>query len=256
MVREEVDLFRVVLRENDVVFDVGANIGAFSVPLSKMVGARGLVLCFEPLRHLSQILAANLALNELTNAHVLNLAVGKEVGTVPVPLFDYGGVGNYGAHSLLVKQEWSRILHETVPLGTLDAYLSLVDDVCPRLIKVDVEGMELDVLKGATALLQKCSPVLHLENNCIKDSKKVLQYLTDDLSYDKIYWDIHMIYQPDNFFGAKEDVISSGPTPAMSINVVALRSAATVGGDEILDWIKAKGMVQIDISKVHIVAIM
>ena len=138
----EVDLFRVVLRENDVVFDVGANIGAFSVPLSKMVGARGLVLCFEPLRHLSQILAANLALNELTNAHVLNLAVGKEVGTVPVPLFDYGGVGNYGAHSLLVKQEWSRILHETVPLGTLDAYLSLVDDVCPRLIKVDVEGME------------------------------------------------------------------------------------------------------------------
>ena len=82
----EVDLFRVVVRENDVVFDVGANIGAFSVPLSKIVGPRGTLVCFEPLRHLSQILSANLALNELTNAHVQNVAVGHETGKVPIPL--------------------------------------------------------------------------------------------------------------------------------------------------------------------------
>jgi FkbM family methyltransferase len=214
-----------------------------------MVGPRGTLVCFEPLRHLSQILAANLALNELTNAYVKNIALSKESGFVPVPLFDYGEKGNYGAYSLLQQQEWSRVRHENVQLGVMDDYLSFVNNVCPRLIKVDVEGMELDVLKGATNLFQECSPVLHLENNCIKDSPLVLEYLANDLGYDKIYWDIHVIYQPNNFFGLKEDVISSGSIPAMSINIVALRSATTVGGVDILHWIESKGMVQMDLSK-------
>ncbi len=245
----EVDLFRVVVRENDVVFDVGANIGAFSVPLSKLVGPRGTVVCFEPLRHLSQILSANLALNELTNAHVQNVAVGGVTGKVPIPLLNYEEMGNYGAYSLLEQQEWTRIRHETVPLVTLDDFLPFVGNVCPRLIKIDVEGMELDVLKGAATLLQSCSPVLHIENNCVKDSKGVLHHLANDLGYDKIYWDIHMIYQPNNYFGVEEDVISSGPTPAMSINVVALQSDTARESSEILQWMESKSMVQVDVTR-------
>ena len=245
----EVDLFRVVVRENDVVFDVGANIGAFSVPLSKIVGPRGTLVCFEPLRHLSQILSANLALNELTNAHVQNVAVGRETGKVPIPLLNYEEMGNYGAYSLLEQQDWTQVRHETVPQVTLDDFLPFVGNVCPRLIKIDVEGMELDVLEGAATLLQICSPVLHVENNCVKDSPRLLQHLAKHLGYDKIFWDIHMIYQPSNYFGVEEDVISSGPTPAMSINVVALQSETTRGGAEILKWIESKGMVQIDVTR-------
>lgn len=78
--QSEVVLFSKVVREGDVVIDVGANIGAFSIPLAKFVGQKGAVVAFEPQRQLFQLLSANVALNELNNAFVYQKAVGVSSG--------------------------------------------------------------------------------------------------------------------------------------------------------------------------------
>jgi len=66
--QSEVLLFSSIVREGDVVIDVGANIGAFTVPLAKMVGTKGCVVAYEPQRQIYQLLSANIALNEIPNA--------------------------------------------------------------------------------------------------------------------------------------------------------------------------------------------
>ena len=78
--QSEVVLFSKVVKEGDVVIDVGANIGAFSIPLANLVGPKGAIVAFEPQRQLFQLLSANVALNELSNAFVYQKAVGEGGG--------------------------------------------------------------------------------------------------------------------------------------------------------------------------------
>ena len=65
------------------------------------------------------------------------------------------------------------------------------------MIKIDVEGMEIAVLTGATTLLRECqhATFLHVENNCKKNSRQLIQLLSR-YDYD-LFWDVHPLYNPD-----------------------------------------------------------
>ncbi len=173
----EVDVFRRVLAEGDRVVDAGANVGAFTVPLARLVGRAGRVFAFEAQRRLHRILGANVVLNDLRNVQSPHLALGgpDDPSTVRVPNVNYSVPANFGGVSLVDKIYPPGTTHP-VDLTTLDAWLThnwLMQDgehtfeesMCPRLLKLDVEGMEGAILRGAAATLRRCRPVVYAENN-------------------------------------------------------------------------------------------
>lgn len=143
----EVDLFRQLLEPGHNVVEVGANIGAHTVPLAKMV-PDGMVFAFEPQAVVFQNLCANLSVNCLANVLAWPYGVGKEAGRMIVPVYDYGRVNNFGGIALVEEGDGL-----DVPIVALDQFFSSqpVD-----FIKIDVEGMECAVLEGARQLIARC----------------------------------------------------------------------------------------------------
>ena len=135
--------------------DVGANVGAVTLALAKYAGPRGKVYAFEPGPPNQQRLRQNLALNPALAARTEVLECG--VGDTPGELWWAEEDGNPG-NALLSEQGTHMI-----PVITLDAFsrerpLGRVD-----FMKIDVEGMELQVMLGARELLQKFHPALYFE---------------------------------------------------------------------------------------------
>lgn len=146
--------------EAPFVLDVGANLGAYSVPMAKQIAAAGgTIHCFEPQRVVYYQLCGNIFLNRLDNVFAFNMAVGDEDGRVNIPSIDYSQSRNIGGFTL--DEEARRQLSSVairaddqgndVPLIRLDSH---VVPKTPSLIKIDVEGLELQVLKGAQNLLE------------------------------------------------------------------------------------------------------
>jgi FkbM family methyltransferase len=211
----EVELFRQILRPGDVVFDVGANVGAHTVYFAGAVGPKGAVLAFEPQRLIYQTLCANAALNSLPNVYCFNWAVGEEPGSIKVPTLNpwmninFGGLG-------LQEQDLGG---EPVPLVRLD---SLQVSGC-RMLKVDVEGMELQALKGATGLIERFSPVLYVENDRKEKSDELVRFI-HSLGYD-MFWHHPPLFNPDNFLKNPENAFGR----IVSFNLLCMRPGTYSG---------------------------
>jgi len=181
-----------------VVLDVGANIGAHTVPLAQMARPGGMVLAFEPQRLIFQTLCANVAINALVNVDCRCLALGSQPGMTRNAAVDYTQPGNFGG--LGVRTGHSG---ESVPLATIDG-LNL--PACDFL-KVDVEGMEIEVLKGAASTISKYRPVLYVENDRADKSDELISYLLG-LDY-RLFGHLPAYFNPNNFFGRQENVFTS-----------------------------------------------
>jgi len=195
----EILLLRNFIRESDVVVDVGANIGTHSIAFADMVGAAGKVHAFEPQPSLFYMLCGNLALNGLGNVQAHRRAVGAGRGEIGLPdLPSPDTPFNFGAMPM------------TDP-GSQEAAVEMVavDDLglagC-RLIKIDIEGMELEALKGARKTVEKFQPFLFIENNTLDRSSSVIEAVFQ-LGY-KAYWHIRPYFHQDNFFCNSENVFS------------------------------------------------
>jgi FkbM family methyltransferase len=202
------------------ILDVGANIGLLTLPFARLVRPAGRVIAFEPQRIIYQMLCGNLALNAIDNVVAHNSAVGRQAGSITVPPIDYTQPGNFGGVSVGTSAEG-----ETAPLLTID---SLALPKCD-FMKIDVEGMELDVLEGASNTLQRFRPRLYLENDRAENSPALIEHLLA-LDY-QLYWFTPAIYRADNFFGDRENifegvvadnVICIPRTGPLSISVVGL----------------------------------
>jgi FkbM family methyltransferase len=191
----EMDLLRQFCAPGNVVMEVGANIGAHTVGLARLVGSRGRVLAFEPQRLVFQTLCANVALNSLENVDCFWAAVGNQDGVVTVPHldprqeFNFGGVTLLGAHA-----------GEQVQCLTLDRFIAL-----PRVnvIKIDVEGMEADVLRGSEQVLKKFKPTLYVENDRLERSEALMRLIAG-FGY-RMYWHLPPMFNPNNFFSNNEN---------------------------------------------------
>jgi FkbM family methyltransferase len=150
------------------------------------------------------MLCGNLALNAIDNVVAHNSAAGRSSGSVAVPSVDYGKPGNFGAVSLARSSQG-----EIVPLVTID---SLALPSC-HLIKVDVEGMELDVLEGASSTLRQFRPLLYVENDQPEKSPPLIAHLLA-LDY-RLYWLEPPLYRSDNFFGDAENIFESAVSADM-----------------------------------------
>jgi FkbM family methyltransferase len=229
----EVALFEQVVRAGDTVIEVGANIGAHTVRLAQLAGRRGAVHAFEPQRVVFQALCANLALNSIANTHAYPQAVGAAEGTLRVPPVDYGRPGNFGGIEL--GPEAPRPAEgggaaeagagagaeaEAVPLVTLDRLFARLEQL--RLLKVDVEGMELDVLLGARELIGRTRPLLYVENDRAGKAEALVAHLRS-LGYD-LYWHTPPFYIADNYRQNPEDVFGD----TISFNVLAVPSGSAM----------------------------
>lgn len=195
----EIELFDQIVDEGQVVVDVGANIGDHTLFFAKKVGLRGAGYAFEPQRLVFQTLYANMALNNIVNTFCHNAALGVERGEIVVPLIaPWGQEYNFGGIALGGHQQGDRI-----PVFPLDD-LGLC--AC-HFIKIDVEGMELDVLLGAQALIRACRPVLYVENDRQDKSAALIRHL-DALDY-ALYWHLPLLYNSQNFANNPENIFGN-----------------------------------------------
>jgi len=190
----EVEVFRQVIRPGWLILDIGANLGAHTIFLAKTTGPRGCVHAFEPQRVLFQMLCANVALNALDNVYTHHTALGREPGMATVPRLDYTVSQNFGSLSL---EGWSE--GERVPVATVD---SLNLPAC-HLMKIDVEGMEADVLAGAEQTIRRFHPLLYVENDRQPKSAPLIR-LVLAMEY-RLYWHLPPLFNARNYFGAAEN---------------------------------------------------
>jgi FkbM family methyltransferase len=203
----EARAFTQLVPQGGVALDIGANIGAHTIPMARLVGSSGIVVAFEPQRILYQMLCANLALNALPNVWTFWAGAGCENGTLRVPPLDYNATNNFGGISLSGGDKG-----EIVQILPLD---SLALSAC-HFIKIDVEGMEREVIAGAQALIAKWRPLLYVENDRQEKSAALIEALLA-LDY-RLYWHLSPLFHAGNFFGSAENVFSN----IISINMLCV----------------------------------
>ena len=194
----EVAVLRSALGPGGVAVDVGANIGALTVPMADLVGPSGMVVAFEPQRVVFQLLCANLALNGIRNVQALNAAAGSAPGVIEVPALDYEDRGNFGGITLaggMAAQPAVTLAAppDRVPVRPLDELaLKRLD-----FLKIDVEGMEADVIAGAESTLKRCRPTLLVENDRDEKSPALIKALLDR-KY-RLFWHLAPLWRADNW---------------------------------------------------------
>lgn len=190
----ELSLLGQILRPGCVAVDVGANLGTHTVFFARSVAPDGMVVAFEPQRLVFQLLCANVALNGLSNVICLQAAGSEVRGAITVPLLNPAIEQNFGAFAIEGHSAGDSV--SAIPLD--DLKLARCD-----LIKVDVEGMEEKVLRGAHQTLRRCRPVLFVEHNTEDRSPNLLPLLRF-LDY-RAFWSIGSYYNPANFFDNPEN---------------------------------------------------
>ena len=194
----EVALFRRIVKPGSVILDLGANIGAHTVALAKLLDRTGWVIAFEPARLTFQLLCANVALNNLFNVRCHHAAVAETRGTIRVPVLEPTTRQNFGGLDLRNTTKG-----EPTPQTAIDD----LDLQRCDFIKVDVEGMEIQALKGAAKTIGRLHPVLYVENDRVENSDALISLIG---SYDyRLYWHRPPLFNPDNFYKNAENVFGA-----------------------------------------------
>lgn len=157
----ETTFVRRFLKKEDVFFDVGANIGLFSLYAANKVSNEGQVYAFEPAPVTYQRLKNNIELNKLSNVKSENIGLSSNETKLK---FNVSLTGYDAWNSFAELNEVGETETIEVPVISLDGYIEKNNITKIDLIKIDVEGWELNVMKGATNLLsQENAPVLLVE---------------------------------------------------------------------------------------------
>lgn len=203
----EAEMFSQLVGPGHVVIEAGANIGTHTILLARLVGEQGSIFAFEPQRIVFQTLCANLALNQCINVIARQQGLGQHSNRMVVPQVDPRIQNNFGGLPLLPNGPG-----ETVDVVQIDS-LGL-----PRcdLIKVDVEGMEEQVVRGSLETIDKFRPNLYLENDRAEKSASLLRLL-QSLDY-RIWWHLPPLFNPDNYAKNTTNIFGS----ILSVNILCL----------------------------------
>lgn len=144
-----------------IIFDIGANIGTYSTWLARAF-PYGKIYCFEPQRLIFQMLCGNLAINNIENCYAYNIALGKNSTIFNLNEPNYNETNSFGQFSLKYDNQ---TYHKTTPtqMMTLDEFVMQYSIDKIDFIKIDAEGMDIDVLKGGQQTINKFKPSLLVE---------------------------------------------------------------------------------------------
>ena len=166
------------IKPGDVVLDVGAHIGCFTLKAAKEVGPSGKVVSFEPSSENFKLLSLNVSSNNDSNAKLFKVAVGSEPGAAKRHL------GNRkGTNSLLSDASIDQVGIEEVPIRTLDSVAEELKLSKVSFLKIDVEGFELEVLKGARNILSSSHPSIAMETHDFGPSEEELSNFLASFGY-------------------------------------------------------------------------
>ena len=180
----EIDFLISQIDKNSIVMDIGANIGTHTIPLSKHAQQ---VLAFEPDEYNHGLLVLNCSVTMCKNVAVQRLALGNESIKVDTE-FDYGKT---------VLAQGDEVM--CVPLDTIKGFPRL------DLLKIDVEGHELQVLAGATSTIGYFKPKIFIEMQNENIYAAAYNFLTQGHGYN-VYWYNTATYNPNNWAKNKTDV--------------------------------------------------
>lgn len=149
--------FQQVVRSGDVVYDIGAHVGFYSLLASVLTGSRGRVYSFEPFERNLHFLRTHLSLNRISNCHVFPVAVSSSDGYSAFEITAEPAM----AHLTSVPRD-STITVRTVTIDNLVA----TNRICPPdVIKCDIEGGEHEALIGARQTLRQFRPIIFLSTH-------------------------------------------------------------------------------------------
>lgn len=196
-------IFKSILKQGDVVVDIGANIGYFTMLSAQLVSWRGRVYAFEPDPINMKALYENMRMNKLENIKAYMMALGNYTGTSIL----YTSSKESARHSLVKTKEHDG--RESTLITKLDDML-VVDKPKIRLLKTDTEGNELAVLQGAkNTILSNRNIILIVEVNrealeaCKVTVDELWNYITITLNMTYIYLvndyndSIELVYSPE-----------------------------------------------------------
>ncbi|HEV2842096.1 MAG TPA: FkbM family methyltransferase [Chthoniobacterales bacterium] len=203
---EELYLLSSLIRAADTVVDVGANIGTHTIALSRFVGPTGRVLSIEGQSRAFALLTLNTFLNAADNVHCVPAIVGKESGLRMVAEEDAEALRNLACFSFAPPEmpapadRPDQHLLFPVPMVALD------DLQLPRceLLKIDAEGMELDVMLGAVRTIERFRPVIYFEQARERHFPQTLEFLRD-ISYGA-FWHVADPYNRNNLKSCSHNI--------------------------------------------------
>jgi FkbM family methyltransferase len=177
------------------IIDIGAFIGTHTLAFSQIVGLKGTVYAFEPQLSAFQLLSSNVKQNAISNVRLFNTALSDIIGSISLSDFNPAYKDNLGSFSLktVTKSITDDNDKTTINLETLDKYEVEKCD----LIKIDVEGMEYKVLKGAEETIHHFHPLVFAECLSLDEGWKVI-LLMRDKGY-KAFLHNELAYNPFNF---------------------------------------------------------
>ena len=175
MFLEELNTINDFVKKGDTVIDVGGNLGFFVLILNELVGDSGKIYTFEPSKKLNQKLTSTVKINNLQNVSIVNLALGESEGST---ILHYNPKQS-GLSSIVTDLD-SATTSEEIKITTLNKFSTNFSDKI-SFIKIDTEGYEPQVLRGANELITRDKPIIYIElgGNHQKSSLEALQVLKE-----------------------------------------------------------------------------
>ncbi len=224
---EERRVFEMICRPGSFALDIGANIGLHTRNLSQIVGENGLVWAIEPQPYLVRILDENIKRNPFPNTTLYNIGLGEAPGEFIAPYYNIGQTMNFGGVALMENNPENQQYGIKVNVQPLDRikYPRPVD-----FIKIDVEGMEEQILKGGAQLFTKHRPAVYCENDRALKYMGVLQKFWE-YNY-QVYW--HLSPYVTRFrenFRNQDLVYNDNNVGLKAINIICLPAEHTINCD-------------------------
>lgn len=201
------ELYKKYIRPDSTAVDIGANVGIHSLVMGVLCGNEGKVYSFEPSKAIFRRLLENVQYNRLDNIIPINKAIGNEKGGI--------GFDDHSQNANIGTSHVNRSLTTHVPISTLDIEIPETNKI--SLLKIDVEGFEIDVLKGAANILSNHHPVI------------VLEFNPQDYSMSEILknipYEVNVYVIRDNLYARSESVVQANRllnTPQKECNLIIL----------------------------------
>jgi FkbM family methyltransferase len=186
MLLKLLDLRRQHYGDGVVAVDCGANLGVYTVECARHMTGWGIVLALEAQERIYYALAGNIAINNCFNARAIHAAVSDRTGSMKIPKPNYLTPSSFGSLELKKRDttefigqpiDYSEDKMVDVPTINLDSF----DFPRLDLIKIDIEGMELDALAGSAKCIADKHPILVVE--MVKTDRNILRTVLENFGY-------------------------------------------------------------------------